>query len=273
MPKLELKPLTWLKPDPDQPRKLPPEDAGLTLEQRRDLTLLGESLKRKQLQPVLCQPDGTIIAGERRFRAARLVGLATLEVKIADEVLSDSQKRVWQLVENMQRADLTGYEQWTACAELMSMNSAWQMKDLAEHLNIDPSTVTRILSPSKCTQEWQDALRDGKVGIGDAYAASKLPQDKQAGLLALKLSGASRDALEQAAKKARVVERQTVKLSRVRCPLSTGTVVTIQGGELGLDEVIEALQGALDAARKANRDSLDVRTFEKVQRDKAKVAG
>jgi hypothetical protein len=194
-------------------------------------------------------------------------------VKIADEELSDSQKRVWQLVENMQRADLTGYEQWTACSELMCMNPAWQMKDLAEHLNIDPSTVTRILSPSKCTPEWQDALRDGKVGIGDAYAASKLPQDRQSGLLALKLSGASRDALEQAAKKARSVERQTVKLAKVRCPLSSGTVVTVQGAEMDLEQLIEALQGALDAARKANKEQLDVKTWARVMSDKAKVAG
>ncbi|MBP3955467.1 ParB/RepB/Spo0J family partition protein [Gemmata sp. G18] len=263
MPKLENKPLSWLKPDPNQPRKSFIE---------AELRLLGESLRRKQLQPVLCQPDGTIIAGERRWRAATLVGLPTLEVKIADEVLTDSQKRVWQLVENMLRADLTGYEQWTACAELMCMNAGWQMKDAAEALGLDPSTITRILSPSKCVQEWQDALRDGKVGITDCYSASKLPQEKQAGLLALKLSGASRDHLEAVVKKARSTSASTVKLAKVRCPLSTGTVVTVQGAEMGLDELIEALQSTLESARRANKEQIDVKTWARVMADKAKVA-
>lgn len=262
MPKLEIKPLTWFKTDPRQPRKHFDE---------ADLRQLGESLRKKQLQPVLCQPDGTIVAGERRYRAALLAGLPTLEVKIADEQLSDVEVRVWQLVENMLRTDLSGYEQWTACAELMCMNPSWQMKDLAEHLNLDPSTVTRILSPCKCIEAWQDALRDGKVGISDCYAASKLPHDKQAGLLALKLSGASRDQIEEAARKTRRAPAQQVKLARVRCPLSAGTVVTVQGAEMDLDGVIEALQGALDAARKANKESLDVRTAEKVWRDRAKA--
>ena len=40
-----------------------------------ELRQLGESLKVKQLQPVVARPDGLLIAGERRLRAARLVGL------------------------------------------------------------------------------------------------------------------------------------------------------------------------------------------------------
>lgn len=265
MPKLENKPLDWLKPDPNQPRKHFDE---------AELRLLGESLRKKQLQPILAQPDGTIIAGERRWRAAKLVGLPTLEVKIADETLSDSQVRIWQLVENMQRADLSGYEQWLGCAELMCMHSSppWQMKDLAEALQKDPSTVTRLLSPSKCIQAWQDALRDGKVGISDCYAASKLPQDKQAGLLALKLSGASRDQIEEAGRKTRTPRAETPKQARVVCPLSTGTRIVVTGPEMDLDGLIEALQSALEAARKANKDSLDVKTAERVWRDRAKVA-
>ena len=261
MPKLESKPLSWFSPDPQQVRKQFDE---------AELRNLGESLKARQLQPVLCQPDGTIIAGERRYRAAKLVGLESLEVKIADEQLSNAQVKVWQLVENMQRADLTAYEQWTGCAELMCMHPSWQMKDLAERLNLDPSSITRLLSPSKCTGEWQDAIRDGKVGISDCYAASKLDKFKQNGLLALKLSGASRDTLEEAGRKARTTE-STIKLARVRCPLATGAVVVVSGPDMTLEGLIETLGYALDAAKKANKDSLDVKTAERVWRDRAKV--
>jgi ParB family transcriptional regulator, chromosome partitioning protein len=98
MPQLVQKPLSWFKRNPKQPRKLPENDADLTPAQSGELTALGESLKAKQLLPVLCQPDGTIIAGERRYRAAKIVGLATLEVKIADEPLTDSQVKLCQIV-------------------------------------------------------------------------------------------------------------------------------------------------------------------------------
>jgi ParB/RepB/Spo0J family partition protein len=262
MPQQDCKPLSFFKTNP-QVRKTFDE---------ADLRRLGESLRQKQLQPVLCQPDGTIIAGERRYRAANLVGLATLEAKIADEPLSESQIKIWQLVENMQRADLSGFEKWTGCYELMCANAGWQMKDLAEALHLDPGMVTRLLSPSKCIEAAQNALRDGKIGISDCYAISKLPAADQPGLLALKLSGASRDQLEQAGKKVRKVSTgETIKLARVRIPLSTGTTLVVSGAEMDLDGLIEALSAALDAARKANKDRLDVKTAERVWRDKSKA--
>jgi ParB/RepB/Spo0J family partition protein len=263
MPKLENRPLSWFKPDAKQVRKTFDES---------DLRHLGESLRAKQLQPVLAQPDGTIIAGERRWRAAMLVELATLEVKIADEPLSESQVRLWQLVENLQRADLSGYEKWLGCAELMCMNPAWKLQDLAEHLHLDPSMVTRLLSPSKCIEAAQDALRDGKLGISDCYAISKLPQGEQAALLALKLSGASRDSIEQAGRKSRNGGTPAVKLSRCRVPLPTGTTVVVSGPEMSLADLIDALSSALDAARKASKDGLDVKTMQAVMKDKAKAA-
>jgi ParB-like chromosome segregation protein Spo0J len=90
MPQLVSKPLDWFQTNPQVRRAF----------DEADLLRLGESLKVKQLQPVLCQPDGTLIAGERRLRAARLVGLARLEALIAEEMLSESEIRIWQLTEN-----------------------------------------------------------------------------------------------------------------------------------------------------------------------------
>jgi ParB/RepB/Spo0J family partition protein len=255
------KPLSWFKDDPKQPRQQS-DEAGLRP--------LGESLREKQLQPVLCQPDGTIIVGERRYQAARLVGLETLEVTIADEPLSDSQRRVWQITENVQRQDLSAYEKWRGCGELMCMNPDWEMKDLAKALKLDPSSVTRILSPSHCTATWQDALKHGKVGISDCYAASKLPHQEQDELLTLKLSGASRDAIEQAGRTRRAPKTPLVKLSRVRIALARATVV-ISGDELSMTDVVTLLTETLKEARKA-ADQYDVKTWQSMMRDKTKTA-
>jgi len=262
MATLQVKPLTWLKPDPKQPRKNFNES---------DLRQLGESLKVRQIQPVLALPDGTIIAGERRYRAAKLVGLPTLEVIITDKALTDTEIRVIQLTENMQRADLTAFEKWQACAELMCMNPTWQMKDAADSLKLDPSSITRLLSPSKCTQAWQDALRDGKVGISDCYAASKLPENEQAGLLALKLSGASRDAIEQEGRKKRNGKATAVRLSRVKIAMPQGATVVISGNELSMPEVVELLSETLKEARKA-AEQYDVKTWQAMMKDRAKAA-
>ena len=75
MATLASKPLNWFK---------------VALQARRhfeeaELRQLGESLKVKQLQPVLARSDGTLIAGERRLRAAKLAGLTELLVVISDE--------------------------------------------------------------------------------------------------------------------------------------------------------------------------------------------
>ncbi|QEL18774.1 ParB/RepB/Spo0J family partition protein [Limnoglobus roseus] len=254
------KPLTWFKTNP-QVRKLFDE---------AELRLLGESLKVRQLQPVVAKPDGTLIAGERRFRAAKLAGLATLDVVISEEPLTDSQLRIFQLTENVHRADLTGFEKWQACVELQQLNPQWMAKDLAQHLHLDPSMVTRILSPSKCIVPAQEALAAGKLGISDCYALSKVDEPQQAELLAMKLNGASRDAIEQQGRKRRASTAPAVRLSRVRISLPEVSIV-VTGDGISLDEVIDALAEAGKEAKKAREQSLDVKTWENVMRDRAKA--
>jgi len=263
MPKLETKPLPFLKINPTNPRKDFPE---------ADLRSLGESLRKKQLQPILAQPDGTIIAGERRYRAAKLVGLATLEVKIADETLTDSEIRIWQLVENLQRADLTGWEKYVGVADLLSINVGWELKEAADALSIDPSSITRIMSPGRCSAAWQEALKDGKVGISDCYAASKCSDGQQASMLAAKLNGATRDQLEASGRRSRNGHADHVRQARVIVPLATGMRITVTGEAISLQDLIDALTSALDAAKRANKDALDVKTAQRVWADKCKAA-
>jgi len=263
MTQLISKPLTWFKPDGKQARKTFTE---------ADLRSLGESMKaRGQVQPVGSKPDGTLLWGERRFRAAQLVGLKELQVIITDKALSDTEIRLIQLTENMHRADLTGHEKWQACAELMCMNPHWQIKDLTEHLRLDPSMGTRLLSPSKCIPAAQGALAEGKIGISDCYAISKLPEGEQPALLALKLSGASRDAVEQAGRKSRNGKSVTVKVGRIKCPLPSGATVMVSGNGISLDAMIEAMQELLKKAKRAIEQGWDCRTFERACRDEAKA--
>ncbi len=268
MPTVVTKPLSSIKINP-QARKYFDE---------LDLRRLGESLKVKQLQPVVCLPDMSLICGERRYRAAKLVGLETLEVKILDEQLTESQIKVFQLTENLQRSDLTGPEKWQGCIELKRLNG-WSNKELAEYLHLDPSMITRNLSPSDCIPEIQEAFLAGKLGISDCYAMSRSDPAEQQRLFALKLSGATRDEVMSAGRKKRTQSapaaeaKPSVKMARIKALLSSGVEVKFSGKELSLDDVIESLTELLKEAKKSNESGLDVKTWSAILRDKAKAGG
>jgi len=263
MAQLTCKPVSFFKADPNQPRKHF-DDAALKA--------LGESLKVRQNDPVQAKPDGVLIDGERRWRAAKLVGLEKLDAIITDAALTDSEMNLVRLTSFFHREDLTAFEKWSACKQMLELNPGWLAKDLAEHLHIDPSMVTRLLSPSKCTQGWQAALKEGKVGISDVYAASKLPESGQAELLSLNLSGASRDAIESAGRKKRLADTPTVKVNRVKCLLPSGVQIVVSGNSVSLDESIDALSEAIKEMKRARELGYTSKTFAAAMKDKARRA-
>jgi ParB family chromosome partitioning protein len=106
-------PVEDIAPNPDQPRRRFDEDG---------LAALAESLKeRGVLQPVLVRPrDGggyELIAGERRWRAARIAGLATVPAIVRPG--DDAASLELALIENMAREDLNPVEEARACAALI----------------------------------------------------------------------------------------------------------------------------------------------------------
>jgi ParB/RepB/Spo0J family partition protein len=260
---LTKKPTAFFKADPNQPRKYFNEST---------LRALGESLRVRQNDPVQAKPDGTLIDGERRWRAGCLVGLETLDAIITDAALTDSQVAMVRLTSFFHREDLTAYDKWHACKQLLELNPGWHAKDLAEQLHVDPSMVTRLLSPSKCIPAWQEALKEGRVGISDVYAASKLPESEQAGLLDLKLSGASRDTIERSGRTKRSAGSPAVKVNRVKCLLPSGVQIVISGNGVSLDQSIEALTEAIKEMKRARELGYTSKTFAAAMKDKARKA-
>ncbi|AFH40289.1 putative transcriptional regulator (plasmid) [Thermus thermophilus JL-18] len=104
-------PLEVLVPSP-QPRK-----------RFENLEALAESIREKGvLQPLLVRPLGdgryAIVAGERRYRAARMAGLSEVPVRVVE--LSEKEARLFALVENLQREDLNPYEETVGVLALLS---------------------------------------------------------------------------------------------------------------------------------------------------------
>lgn len=260
---LAKKELGFFKPDPNQPRKVfdPAE-----------LAALEESLFAGQDIPLVASVDGTILDGERRWRAAQLRGrIKTLDVVITDKPMTPTDLRVFQITSSVHRTPLTAYEMWQACVGLLALNPNWQLKDLAAHLQIEASSITRYLSPSKCIAAWQDALKAGTVGVGDCYEASKLPEADQPALLEIKLSGASRNTIAAIGKKARNGTKPSEKVGSIKVSLCGGISIIIKGGGIDLDQALEQLGIASKAIKKAVAEGLDARTAQNVWRDKAKA--
>lgn len=157
-------------PDPDQPRTDFDSEA---------LTVLGENLQAKgQMHPLHVRWSEEkrrwiIISGERRWRAARQVGLATVDCFFHEEPLSKSQVLELQLIENLLREDLSPLEEARAFETLLKLNG-WTSKQLAETVRIPASKVSRSLALLKLPDEIQQQVEAGTVPARTAYELSKL---------------------------------------------------------------------------------------------------
>lgn len=256
------KPLTWAKLDTNA-RKVPGSE--------EELRLLGKSYKKRPIHPLITKLDGTMVDGTRRLIGLGLIGETEAEFLITDEDLKPEDIIEIGLITAMHRADLTGYEKWQGCLKLLERHPEWMAKDLAAHLNIDPSMVPRLMAASNTVPEVQEAYKAAGINQAQVYAISKEKPEQQLTMLAAALGGAGRNKLEAAGRKARNGHTSTVKLTRVKAPLSSGVEVVISGKELGLEDVIESLGELLKEAKKANESGLDVKTWAAVLRDKAKA--
>jgi ParB family chromosome partitioning protein len=144
--------------DPNQPRVNFDEDR---------LRELASSIRTYGvLSPLLVRPSKipgryTLIAGERRFRASQIVGLDSVPVLIdQDEDVSGDRTLAMQLVENLQRADLSPLERAHAIGALKEAHSL-SVRDIADRLGISKSMVQRSLEILDLPDDLLNALREG----------------------------------------------------------------------------------------------------------------
>ena len=234
-----------------------------------ELKALALSWLERAAHDIIITPSLIVVDGHRRLEGLEQLGETEADVFVTDEELDENEIRQVGLTTAIHRADLSGYDKWQACKELLELNPDWQLKDLAQQLHLDPSSVTRLLSPSKCSLGWQEALRDGKVGISDCYAASKLAPDDQPGLLAMKLGGASRNDIERQGRKTRSVSAKSVSVPSIKIALVNDISVVIKAESIDLEQGIEVLKDAIKAMTKARDTGLNASTAQKVWRDMA----
>ncbi len=161
-------PIDSIQPNPHQPRVHFDEDS---------LAELAGSIKEiGVLQPVLVRPIGPeafqLIAGERRWRAARRAGLATIPaiVRPTDDVTSVEQA----LVENLHRQDLTALEEAAAFQQLIE-DFHLTHEQVATRVGKSRSAVTNTLRLMQLPGSIQHLLADGRLSAGHARALLGTP--------------------------------------------------------------------------------------------------
>jgi ParB family chromosome partitioning protein len=156
-------PLNQIEANPDQPRHDFDENA---------LSELAASVKMHDIiQPItvtrISNNKYRIIAGERRFRAAKIAGLADVPVYIRET--KDSKILELALLENLQREDLNAIEIALSYRQLME-ELDYTQDQLAERMGKERSTVTNYVRLLKLPPDIQAAVRNGKISMGHARA-------------------------------------------------------------------------------------------------------
>ena len=154
--------LSQIEPNREQPRKVFDEDA---------LIELSESIKQYGvLQPLLVQKKDKyyeIIAGERRWRAAKLAGVKEVPVIIKD--YSTQEVMEIALIENIQREDLNPIEEAQAYQRLIK-DYRLKQDEVAEKVSKSRAAITNSLRLLKLDERVQEMVMEGKLSNGHARA-------------------------------------------------------------------------------------------------------
>lgn len=163
-------PIDMITPNPGQPRT--DMDEG-------SLSELADSIgKVGLLQPIIVRPLGEsyqIIAGERRWRAARLAGLEDVPVRVRPTDEAESLELA--LIENLLRQDLNAVEEARGYRKLLTEHQMTQA-ELADKVSKSRSAITNALRLLDLPDEVQEMVYDGKMSAGHARAVLSVPAEE-----------------------------------------------------------------------------------------------
>ena len=171
--------ITMIEPNRDQPRKNFDEDS---------LQELADSIKQfGLLQPILVQDRKDhyeIVAGERRWRAAKIAGLKEVPVIIRD--LTEQEIVEISLIENIQRENLNPIEEAKAFKRLLTEFDLKQ-DEVAERVSKSRTAVTNSMRLLKLCDEVQQMVIDEMISTGHARAILSIADPEEQYLIAQRI--------------------------------------------------------------------------------------
>lgn len=173
-------PLQKVEPNPDQPRR--------NFDEEQLLTLADSIREHGILQPLAVRAVGEgyyqIIAGERRWRAARIAGLSEVPVVVIEA--DDKTVMELALVENLQRQDLNPMEEAEGYRSLMEEFGMTQ-EQAAQRVGKSRPAVANALRLLALPEEIRQLVIDGSLSAGHARAVLSLPNEKLQKIAAQKI--------------------------------------------------------------------------------------
>ncbi len=223
-----------ISPNPNQPRKTFNEDA---------LNELTESVREKGvIQPIIVEPQGdgryVIVAGERRFRAAKRAGL--FSIPVIERTFTENEKLEIALIENIQRDDLNPIEEAEAYLALMNASGLTQ-DELSHRLGVNRSTIANTVRLMRLPDPMRLSVANGEISAGHARALLALDDNGAREALYQKIVD---DGLSVREAEAAVTAVQGAK-PRASKPKLTGSAATTQRKSVEIaaleEELVEAL--------------------------------
>ena len=233
-------PLVQIGANPDQPRKTFTES---------ELADLAASIKEKGvLQPILLRPVSgraysyEIVAGERRFRAAKMAGLN--EIPALVKQLDNNNAMEIALIENVQRENLNPIEEAAAYKNLMECCD-YELPDVARLIGKSESYIRNALRLTSLPESVQALVRQGELSASHArtIAVAENPENLAHEIIANKLSVSETDKLVKSAPRAKntrshcqkTIDAATVREieSRIRAALGVSARLVERRGGAG----------------------------------------
>ncbi|MBR1607267.1 MAG: ParB/RepB/Spo0J family partition protein [Clostridia bacterium] len=248
--------LSDIDPNPDQPRRVFDKEA---------LETLAESIRQSGLlQPLLVTPEGSryrIVAGERRFRAARMAGLDTVPCVVRE--MSEQERREAALIENLQREDLNPIEEAAGIRDLME-SCGYTQELAAKRVGRSRPAVANLLRLLALPESIQQMVKDGRLSAGHARVLAGLESETQQLALAErilrdglsvreaeKLAAAPAEPSQKPEKKPLALELEDMR-SRLQSVLGVRTTLTGNSKrgrvilQYGSEEELETIYAALE---------------------------
>jgi ParB family chromosome partitioning protein len=249
-------PVGSIRPNTRQPRR---RFDGASIDE------LAESVRAQGLvQPVVVRPvpDGgyELIVGERRWRAARVAGLATVPALVRET--DDRDSLLLALVENVAREDLSPIDEARAYAGLMD-EFGLSLGEVAEHVGRSKPTISNRVRLLELPDDLLGLLERGQLSEGHARAVLSVPDNDDRRRLARRIvrGGLSVRAAERAARwagaRAKPRRRQPVdpslaerardavrRLTGADAKAAAGRLEVYFADEVELEEIVEALERA-----------------------------